>query len=87
MERPKLLASISSLTNSQRQQIAREVLGKAKAKLERELAEKKVRLEFLEREKAAADCHARMLKAGFELPEFRFHPDIEMLRGKETLNG
>ena len=79
---PKL-ASISALTNSQRQQIAREVLGKAKAKLERELAEKKVRLEFLEREKAAADCHARMLKAGFELPEFRFHPDVETIHAEQ----
>ena len=86
MERPK--PPQYSLTNSQRQQIVREVLEKDKAKLERELAKKKVQLEFLEREKAAADCHARMLKAGFELPEFRFHPDVvEMHRGKETLNG
>ena len=83
MERPKLAASISSLTNSQRQQIAREVLGKAKAKLEREMAEKKARLDLIQREKAAADCHNRMLKAGFELPAFRFHPDVETIHAEQ----
>ena len=72
-----------SLTKSQRQQIAREVLKEDKAELERELAEKKVRLEFLEREKALADCHARMLKAGFKLPEFRFHPDVETIHAEQ----
>ena len=77
--RPKL-ASISAL---QRQQIEREVLGKAKAEIERELAETKVRLDLIQREKAAADCHNRMLKAGFELPPFRFHPDVETIHAEQ----
>ena len=74
---------VSDLNDSQRREIARKVIEKDKAELERELAEKKVRLEFLEREKAAADCHARMLKAGFELPEFRFHPDVETIHAEQ----
>ena len=77
------LNQISALTDSQRQQIAREVFEEAKAKLEREMAEKKARLDLIQREKAAADCHNRMLKAGFELPPFRFHPDVETIHAEQ----
>ena len=79
----KVRYRVSSLTKSQRQQIAREVFEEAKAKLEREMAEKKARLDLIQREKAAADCHNRMLKAGFELPPFRFHPDVETIHAEQ----
>ena len=62
----------SGITKSQRQQIAREVVEESKAKIERDIAEKKSRMALIERDIELAECHQRMLNAGFELPEFRF---------------
>ena len=62
----------SGLTVLQRQNIAREVIEKSKAEVQRDIAEKESRMALINRDIEQAECHQRMLDAGFELPAFRF---------------